>query len=150
MRLSIAFIILWLIASCSSLTNYTYTEDEFKDFLKVGAIEKVKPDFTCFKDDQLQTKAIYYNFYNMTVEQVYAYSVYLKENFSRENGYFRADTLVTSEKGALFKTSVSGHANLYDKHIAVCTNAALVRNLNNRRGLDFSKRFPVYETYFNV
>lgn len=150
MRHSISFVILLLIASCSSLTTYTYTENEFKDFLKVGAIEKVKPDFTCFKDDQLQTKAIYYNFYNMTVEQAYAYAEYIDERISVENGAYRYDTLIENNDKTVIKTRVSGQANLYDKQIAVCTNAALLRNIENRRHLDYSGRFSPYETYFNV
>lgn len=150
MKLSISIAILATLVSCSSLTTYTYTEDEFKDFLRVGAIEKVKPDFTCFKDDQLQTKAIYYNFYNMTVEQVYAYSEYIDEGFSFENGAYRYDTVIENNHNVHMKTRVAGQANIFDKQIALCTNAALVRNLKNRRNLDYSNRFSVYETYFNV
>jgi hypothetical protein len=149
-KLSFTLFFLMTIVSCSSVTTYNYTEDEFKDFLKVGAIEKVKPDFTCFKDNQLQTRAIYYNFYNMTVEQVYAYAEYIKEDFSIEGGHFKYDTMTINEGGTLLHTRVNGHANLYDKQIAVCTNAALVRRLNRRRHLDYSKRFPVHQTHFNI
>lgn len=143
-------IFLSILTSCASRSNLDYSPSEYQRMIRVGAIEKVEPYFTCFKDHQLQKDAVYYNFYNMTVEQVYAYAEYIDEGFSVENGAYRYDTLIKNNNSTHIKTRVAGQANLYDKQIALCTNAALVRNINNRKHVDYSSRFNVYEGYFNI
>lgn len=129
-----------VLTSCASRINLTKVDKEdFNNLVESNRIQKVPGWMACQDDNNVHDASYYYNFYGISLDEVYQHLKYLRASKSFKDGHYSYEQMTTDSDGQKLVTKLDGTANLYDWQITVCDYHQLKQKIK-RKGKDSDSR----------
>lgn len=139
-------IALFILGSCASKTSYyegKYSKADFDYRVRIGDIHQVKDTFACKRNykrrDREWEHNVYWNFYDMSLEDVTRYSIHIGRDLSIIPGNYHYKKVTTSDKGYRSQTMTQEQMQLFDKELSFCNRHELLKRMTERTNLRWPK-----------